>query len=1015
MKQLPFVSGGLAALLCLASASFPLSAQESGGTVRGRVTDAATQQPLQGVTVSVGSRSSTSQLDGRYTIAGIPAGSHNLQARMIGYAVQTQPITLAGGDTVVVDIALTGQAIGLSEVVVIGYGEQRAGNITGAVTQINAEQFNPGRVISPEQLIQSKVAGVQVIDNNEPGGGLSIRVRGTTSINASAEPLYIVDGLPVGGGAGGGLSAGRNPLNALNPNDIESITVLKDASAAAIYGANGANGVVIIETKKGRSGPQFEYTGTMSSSTVTRLPDMLDTAQFRAAVTTYAPAKLSQLQTANTNWFDLVTQNATGQEHNVAASGVGDNSNWRLSLGHLNQEGVIRGTNLKRTTLGLNLQQRMLDDRLELRTSLKGSRADDRFTPGGVLSNAAQYGPTQPVFDPASTTGYYEWPGNQLQSADNPVAILGLARDVGLTWRGLGTVQTTYRIPFLEGLRATVNLGYDFARAQRNVRNPSTMHSETKDGSFGQDFRSNLSETKSSFEAYANYTAPIGVLSGTVDVTGGYSYSFQHGEFPWIRGDSLRPDITGGNGAISAAQIATFQDIQESKLVSFFGRLNYNRNDRFLAGISLRRDGSSRFGPENQWGTFPSVAFAWRLSQEPFIQNTGIFSDLKLRTSWAKTGNQAFANYQQFATYLPGDPLTRTQWGNEFISTIRPSAYDPNIRWETTQAINIGLDFGLWNQRLTGTIDWYTKKTNDLIFTVPVCAGCNLSNFATQNIGSMRNRGFELGMNWQALDGGASGGLSWSAGFTAAHNTNEMLSIYASTGTTRVLVGGIAGGVGSTIQVLQPGAPAYSFFVYHHIRDAAGKPIWQDRTGLDASGHFTGNPDGTINDQDLYEDINGDNRINGDDRVPFHSPDPKWILGHSSYIAYGNFDVSFTLRAYLGNWVYNNVASNMGTYSEVTRASPFNLHASVLETGFQSQQLLSDYYVEDASFLRMDNISAAYRFNYQGTPLRVFGTLQNAFTLTGYSGVDPTAGLLGIDNNIYPRSRTFTAGLDIRF
>lgn len=1012
MKTLRLVTSLLLPALWIA----PLSAQEPTGTIRGRVTDATSQQPLAGVTVSVANRFAASQPDGRYTLTNIPAGSHTMRARMIGFAELRQPVMLAGGDTLVVDIALTGQAVGLSEVVVIGYGEQRAGNITGAVTQVNAEQFNTGRVISPEQLIQSKVAGVQVVDNNEPGGGLSIRIRGTTSINASSEPLYIVDGLPVGGGAGGGLSAGRNPLNALNPNDIASITVLKDASAAAIYGANGANGVVIIETKRGRSGgPQFEYTGTTSASTVTRVPDMLDAAQFRTAVTTYAPGNVAQLQTANTNWFDLVTQNAMGQEHNVAASGVSDNSAWRLSLGHLNQDGVIRGTNVKRTSLGLNLQQRMLDDRLEVRTSLKGSRLDDHFTPGGVLSNAAQYGPTQPVYDAASATGYYEWPGNQLQSADNPVAILGLARDVGLTYRGLGTVQTTYRVPFLEGLKATLNLGYDFARAQRNVRNPSVMHSETKDGTFGQDFRSNLSETKSSLEAFANYTAPMDALSGTLDITGGYSYAFQHGEFPWIRGDSLRPDITGGSGAISAAQIATFQDIQESKLVSFFGRLNYNHNDRFLAGISLRRDGSSRFGPENQWATFPSVAFAWRLSHEPFIQNTGVFSDLKLRTSWAKTGNQAFSNYQQFATYLPGDPLTRTQWGNEFITTIRPSAYDPNIRWETTRAINIGLDFGLWSQRLSGTIDWYTKKTEDLIFTVPVCAGCNLSNFSTQNIGSMQNRGLELALNWLVRDPGASGGLSWSANFTAAHNANEISSIYASTGTTRILVGGIAGGVGSTIQVLQPGAPAYSFFVYRHIRDAAGNPIWQDRTGLDGSGNFTGTPDGTINEQDLYVDVNGDNRINGDDRLPFHSPNPKWILGHSSYLGYGNLDVSFTLRAYLGNWVYNNVASNMGTYSEVTRGSPFNLHASVLETGFATQQLLSDYYVEDGSFLRMDNISAAYRIKYRGTPLRVFGTLQNAFTITGYSGVDPTAGLLGIDNNIYPRARTFTAGLDIQF
>lgn len=993
----------------------PVRAQVPTGEIRGRVTDPATQQPIAGVAVSAGSRAALTQADGRYVIRDVPAGSYTLRARLIGYVLLEQPVTVDGGQTVVADLTLTPQAVGLSEVVVIGYGEQTAGNLTGAVSQVSAEEFNTGRVVSPQLLIQSKVAGVQVVDNNEPGGGLSIRIRGASSIKASSEPLYVIDGQPVGGGAGGGLSAGRDPLNALNPNDIESVTVLRDASAAAIYGANAANGVVIITTRSGRGRPQFEYSGTVSSSSVTRVPSMLDAAQYRAAVTQYAPGNLAQLQNATTDWFGLATQSAFGQDHNFAASGAGENSAWRLSLGHLNQDGIVRGTNLKRTSLGLNLQQGLLGDRLNVRASLKGSRADDQFTPGGVLSNAAQYGPTQPVFDPASPTGYYEWPGNQLTSADNPVAILGLATDRGLTYRALGNVHASYQLPFLDALRANLNLGYDFARAQRNVRNPSVLHSETKDGTFGQDFRSNLSQLQTSLEAYLNYSAALNAVPGTIDATGGYSYGWTHGEFPWIRGDSLRPDITGGNGAISAAQITNFNDIQESRVISFFGRLNYNLNDRYLAAVSLRRDGSSRFGPENQWATFPSVAFAWRLSDESFLGGLGAFSDLKLRTSWAKTGNQAFDNYQQYATYLPGDPLTTVQWGSAFVPTIRPSAYDPSIRWETTRAINIGLDFGLWDQRLTGAFDWYTKNTDDLIFTVPVCAGCNLSNFATKNIGSMRNRGFELSLSWQAVEAGGSDGLRWTTDFTAAHNSNEMLSIYASQGTTRILTGGIAGGVGSTIQVFQPGVPANSFYVYRHIRDASGAPIWEDRTGSDANGQFTGTPDGTINSQDLYEDLNGDNRINQDDRMPFHSPHPKWILGHSSYLTYGNFDASFTLRSYLGNYVYNNVASNMGTYSEVTRGSPYNLHSSVLETGFETQQLESDYYIEDGSFLRMDNITLAYTFPYRGQRMRVFGTLQNAFTITGYSGVDPTAGLLGIDNNIYPRSRTFTGGLNVQF
>jgi TonB-linked SusC/RagA family outer membrane protein len=1004
----------LAALLALPGVA-TLRAQEPTGTIRGRVTEGMAQQPLAGVTVTAGTRAALTRSDGRYVITGVRAGTDSVRARMLGYAPAAQAVTVAGGDTLEVDLALTAQAVGLAEVVVVGYGEQSVGNITGAVTQVSAAEFNTGRVISPVELIQNKVAGVQVVDNNEPGGGHSIRIRGATSINASSEPLFVIDGTPVGFGAGGGLTVGRDALNALNPDDIESITVLRDASAAAIYGANAANGVVIIQTKSGRGRPQLEYSGTTSGSSVTRLPFMLNATQYRAAVQQYAPLNLPQLQNENTDWFGLVTRNAIGQDHNLAISGSDPNTNWRLSLGYLNQDGIIRGTNVDRVSLGLNFQQSLLDNRLDVRANLKGSRANDVFTPGGVISNAAQYGPTQPIYDSTSATGYYEWPGHPLQSADNPQAILGLARDRATTYRSIGSLQASYRVPFLYALRANINLNYDLSRAQRNTLRPGVMHGETKDGTFGEDTRTNPNQAQTSLEAYVNYAAPANVVPGTIDVTAGYSYLWSHGEFPSIRGDSLRPDLTGGNRAIDAQLVTNAQDIQESRQVSFFGRLNYNLADRWLAAVSLRRDGSSRFGPQNQWATFPSVALAWRLSEEGFMRRFGALSDLKLRTSWAKTGNQAFANYQQYATYRPGDPQTTAQFGNQFLPTLRPGAYDPNIRWETTKAVNVGVDFGFWNQQLSGAIEWYTKTTNDLIFLVPVCAGCNLSNYATTNIGSMRNRGVELTLNWRALDGRSRGGLSWTADLTAAHNTNKMISIYASQGTTRVLTGGIAGGVGSLIQVYQPGVTANSFFVYRHIRDANGRPIYLDRTGSNANGQFTGVPDGAINEQDLYEDLNGDNRINQDDRAPFHSPDPKWILGHSSYLTYGNFDLTFTLRAYLGNWVYNNVASNLGTYSEVTRGSPYNLHASVLETGFLTQQLLSDYYVEDASFLRMDNIVLAYTFRWRGQPLRVFGNVQNAFTLTGYSGVDPTAGLAGIDNNIYPRSRTFTAGVTVRF
>jgi TonB-linked SusC/RagA family outer membrane protein len=980
----------------------PLRAQAQTGTIRGKVTNDASGLPVSGAVVSFGSKSAQTRPDGQYTLSGIVAGTDTLRARLIGFTPAARVVTMGAGQTMDVDFALKASAVSLAEIVVTGYGEQRAGNITGAVTQVSSADFNTGRIVSPEELIRSKVPGVQIVDNNEPGGGFSIRIRGATSINASSEPLFVIDGVPVGTGAGGGLSAGRNPLNFLDPNDIESITVLRDASAAAIYGANAANGVLLIRTKRGRVGtPQFEYTGSMSASSVTRLPDMLNAEQFRAAVTQYAPNKVSQLGSANTDWFSQVDRTGFGQDHSLAVSGSSDKTNWRLSGGYLNQDGIIKGTTTERVSVGLNLEQRLLKDRLNVQANLRGSRAKDLFTPGGVLSNAAQFGPTQPILDPNRPTGYYDWPGQNgdfkdVQSADNPVALLNLATDKGITYRSLGHVRGQYDLGFLEGLRANLDLGYDVTRTDRQSFYPSVLHGQTKSGTGGSDYRANQSQSNTTAETYLNYTAPLGGIPGTIDAAAGYSYGWSHAEYPYYQATGLSTDVLGGNGVASAKNVVNVQDIQESRLISVFGRVNYNLNDKYLASASVRRDGSSRFGPTHQWGTFPSLSLGWRLSQEPFMRGAG-FSDLKLRGSVARTGNQAFSNYQQYVAYLLGATQSQAQFGTTFIPTIRPSAVDPNIRWEKTHSYDLGLDFGFMNDRVTGAIDWYIKTTHDLIFNVPVAAGTNLSNYVTTNIGSMKNRGLELSLSARVIEGRRRG-FSWTADFTASHNTNELTSINPFAGNTQnIRTGNIAGGVGTLIQVFQVGVPINSFYVYHHKLGADGKPIYATQ------------------DTAMYEDRNVDHKINNDDLRPFHDPAPKWMLGHSSYLSYNDFDLSFTLRSYLGNYVYNNVASNLGTYKEVTRGSPYNLHASVLQTGFLEPQYFSDYYVEKASFLRMDNITLAYSFKYRTQPIRIFGTVQNAFTITGYSGVDPTAGLNGIDNNIYPRSRTFTGGFNLRF
>jgi TonB-linked SusC/RagA family outer membrane protein len=1005
MRWLRFGSG----LLLAAAWVVSLQAQEPGGTIRGRVTDESTQLPLQGATVRVGSQNTQTQANGVYLLTGIPAGADTLRVTMIGYAPVARPVTVSAGEALDLDIGLAPQATELAELVVVGYGEQRQGNVTGALTNVTSQEFNKGRVITPTELIQNKVAGVQVVENTEPGGRTSIRIRGGTSTSASNEPLYVIDGQPVSSE----VNTGRDPLNFLNPDDIASMTVLRDAGAAAIYGTNAANGVVLITTKRGQADQpmKIEYTGSLSASTVTRVPSMLNAQQFRAAVEQFAPDKVGQLGDANTDWFDAVDRTGFGQEHNVALSGGGRTMDYRVSFNFLDQRGIISENSARRYGLGLNYNQRLADDRLNLRFSVRGSRTDDRFTPLGVLSNTAQYGPTQPVEDPASETGFHEWPGESSTSADNPVAILNLAQEQAETYRAVGNMQAEYRMPWIEGLRANVTLGIDASDGKRRNFAPSVLHREQATGRGGQQTRFNPQQTSTVLETYLNYTAPRPVGPGTLDLTGGYSWSKTHIDSLYYEGNGLSTDEGGTDQIVPAANVTNIVFEQQSKLISFFGRLNYNINDRYILAASLRHDGSSRFGAANDFGTFPSVSVAWRLSQEPFLRGVKALSDLKLRGSWAKTGNQSFGNYLAYSSYQLSDNQAQYQFGDSIFTTARPSAVDPDIKWEQTRAVNVGLDFGFANQRITGAIDWYDKLTDDLLFTVPVAGFSNLSNFVTTNIGSMRNYGVELSLGARILDGGDRG-LSWQADFTAARNKNNLRTITPFGGAgLSILVGEASGGVGTRIQVLTPDHPVNSFYVYEHIREN-GKPIYRDVNG-----------DGNINDNDLYVDQNGDGIVNQGDLRPFHDPAPKWILGHSSYLAWGRFDFGFTLRSYLGNYVYNNVASANGDYRELfAGSSPYNLHSSVLETQFETQQLQSDYYVQDASFLRMDNMTLGYTFNMRGQSARVFGTVQNLFTITGYDGVDPssnitptplTSSVNGIDNNIFPRSRTFSAGMSL--
>jgi TonB-linked SusC/RagA family outer membrane protein len=999
----------LVLLAATAVSATQLQAQATG-EVRGFVTDADFAAALADVTIEVAGQTVLSAQAGFFVVESVPAGVHTLRASLIGYRSFETEVTVTAGGTTDLEVKLAIAPMEMAPIVAIGYGEVQTSEQTGVVTAVPAEAFNTGRIVTAEELIKGKVAGVQVTENNggEPGGGTSIRIRGGTSITSSNEPLYVIDGVPleVGGGLGA-LAGNRSPLAFLNPDDIASFTVLKDASATAIYGSRGANGVILIETTAGRQGAgggaRVSYQGTMSGSTISGQPDILDAAQLRTAVQQHAPSQFQYLGTANTDWYDAVTRNGFGQQHTLAVAGGGDRMDFRVSLGYLNQEGTVKFTGMDRATLNFAYNQLLFSDRLSLKANLLGARSEQQFTGGGQLFNATNMAPTQPIEDPNSIYGgYFEW--DDPLATNNPVGEANLVFDEGVGYRSVGNVTAEYAFPKLDGLSLTGRLGYTVVNGERPYFAPSIAKFQTEAGQFGTVTRNNGTEFSYLGDLFFTYQGNWGAHG--LNAVGGYSYQKWETDTAYQESQQLSTDLLGPWGVPTAGFQRQTLFAEESKLASWFGRANYSFADKYMLTATVRWDGSSRFGPENQWGTFPSFSGAWRLSEESFMDGADWLSDLRLRASWGKNGNQAFGNYQFYKDYTFGESTAQALFGDRFVPTVRPSAADPNLRWEETSSWNLGIDYGFNNNRYWGSIEFYEKTTDDLIFDVIVAGGTNLSNVVTTNVGSMKNSGLELTLNAMFLEGSGDG-LSWDANFNFAYNNNELTKINSFSGGSEQILAGdaISGGVGSFIQVLEPGQDVNSFFVYEHILDGSGNPIYEDR-----------NEDGSINDQDLYVDRNDDGIINQDDRAATYSPAPDWIMGHTTLMSYKSFDFSLTLLAQLGNYVYNNVASSTGFYDQlVDSARPSNLHGSVLTTGFERPQYFSDYYVENAGFLRLQNIELGYTFRRALNGIRVYGVVQNAFTITGYSGVDPTASTDGIDNNRYPRTRTFTAGLSILF
>lgn len=952
-------------------------------TLTGTVTDASNGEPLIGANIlAVGTSTGTiTDIDGSFTLE-VPEGVTTLQVSYTGYRTLEVPI----GASNTIDIQLEPGSV-LNEIVVIGYGTVKREDATGSVQTVDSEVFNRGAITGAQELLSGKVAGVQIVTSGDPGGGAAIRIRGGSSLSASNDPLIVVDGVPVDNG---GISGERNILNFINPNDIESFTVLKDASATAIYGSRASNGVILITTKKGHLGKTIgvNYSGNYSISSPIKTVDVLNAAEYRALIEERYPEghpARALLGNADTDWQDVIYEDASGHDHSLSISGGIGQVPYRVSLGYTDKNGILKTDNFKRTTAALNLSPGFLDNRLQINFNVKGMNTDNVFANRGAIGAALFFDPTHPVYDEGNPYGgYFTWTQqngdpNPLAPA-NPLALIEMRDDQSNVKRLLLNGSIDYRLESLPELRFNLNMGYDYSKGEGTVNVPGNA-SFAYDAQTGGGVKNEYSQEKKNelLEFYMNYVKEFDDLK--LDAMAGYSWQRFFFSDNFINSDIAGIDVTEGDSK------------GELFLLSLYGRMNLTYADRYLLTLTLRRDGTSRFSPDSRWGLFPAAALGVKL-----IDNNGVgsISNLKLRLGYGVTGQQDVGGYYLYLPrYLASFDNARYQFGNEFITTLRPEGYDYNIKWEETTTYNAALDFGFMDDRLTGSLEYYLRKTKDLINFIPVPAGTNLTNFINTNVGDLENRGVELSLNANILK---AADLVWDFGFNATYNKNKITRLTASDDPNYqgVLVGGISGAVGNTIQIHSVGYPANSFYVYEQVYDANGVPI-----------------------EGLYVDRNGDGQVNNEDLYRLEKPAPDVFLGFNSYLRYGNFDLTFAGRANINNYVYNNVQSNGASYNNLYHPTGYlgNVNKVATELDFVNPQYFSDHFVQNGSFLRLDHITLGYDFSSmveKVSLLKFYITMQNPVLITNYDGIDPEV-FGGIDNNVYPRSRTFLFGVNAGF
>ncbi len=991
-------------VLILSMVAYSLTGYAQEGMVRGTVYDADDGTTLPGASVLIKgtTKGTVTDVDGKFNIMVGP--NTTLEVSFIGY--KTQEVLVQPNSTA--DVYLESSATALDELVVIGYGVQKRDDATGSVTAIDRKEFNVGSITSPAELINGKIPGVQVVDGGgAPGEATTIRIRGGSSLQAINDPLIVIDGVPIDND---GISGMRNPLNTINPNDIESMTILKDASATAIYGSRASNGVIIVTTKKaklagvGMGAPlRLEYQGNFSLYTPTKQVDVYGADEFRGLIEEKNPTHTDMLGNASTDWQDEIFDNAFGMDHYVGASGAFDFMPYRFSVGYANKDGILKTDNMERTTLSLNLNPSFLDDHLKVNLNSRYMYIENRFADRGSIGAAIQFDPTKPVkSDTSQFGGYYFWEqanGNPVDLAtNNPVAMLDQRKDISYVNRLVGNLQLDYKLHWLPELRANLNLGLDYSDANGNVVVDTNAAFEfipidpgdtaaIKNRSGVRNYYTQMKRNQL-LEFYLNYNKDLPSLNSNIDAMVGYSW-----QWFYRRNTSLNSSYL-----MVPTETDTVYDPTEYYLLSYFGRINYTFMDRYLLTFTLRNDNTSRFSEDNRQGWFPSVALGWKINDEKFMQNVNWLSQLKLRLSYGITGQQNInqGDYPYLARYTYNQAGAYYQLGNMFFRTLRPEGYDENIKWEETTTWNAGLDYGIANNRYYGSIDFYLRKTEDLLNIVPVPAGTNLTNEILTNIGDLENKGVEFSIFTRPI---VKQDMAWEVGLNATYNYNEITKLTASSDENYLgyKVGDIAGGVGNKVQIHSVGYPAFSYFVYEQVYDADGNPI-----------------------QGMYVDRNGDGEITDDDRYHYKDPNPDVILGISSRFNYKSWDLAFSGRAYFGNYVYNNVASENAVYQRLYRAEgPYlsNISTEVTDTEFENPQYLSDYYVQDGSFFRMDYITLGYSFKnliQDKLHLRLTATVNNVFIISQYKGLDPEI-FSGIDNNIYPRPRTYTLGVNLQF